>query len=102
MVDRKEGGKRKRMVEEYDVMEQATEPPRTKTKPNTTNGRRAPVEKMIPGGIFVLGGAKSITEKEPTTELLMGALNSGLIEEGLMERRKEVSRGNLTEGLDFS
>ena len=83
------------------MMEQTTEPPRTKSRPNTTCGNQTPEEKTVPGGTFVLGGAKSLSEREPTYGLEMGALDSGIIGKDLIGRRKKVSRGNLTEGQEI-
>ena len=85
-------------MEDYGLMEQTTEPPRTKSRPDTTCGGQKPDGMTVPGGTFVLRGAKSLCGREPTDRLEMGALDSGIIEMELIEGRKKVSRGNLTKG----
>ena len=90
LKNQKEGGKRKRVVEDYGSMEQMTEPPRTKSRPDTTCGDQRPDVMTVPGGTFVENGAKSFCGREQTDRLEMGALDLGM---ELIERRKEVSRG---------
>ena len=83
------GGKRKRKVEEVGAMEDLKEPPRTKSRLATNNGGRNPEELTGSEGTSLKMGAKSISGREPTHGLGIGALDFGLIgRDQLNEERK--------------